>query len=329
MNDCLAHADRCKTVFTYEDLVIEKNLELVKAGREPLYAVYPRGSLAISDAPLGFAPHGGESDAAKRAILTSLQDYLLTDADAKAKLLRLGRRPAGSVGLSLDNPDLTVFNPAWGIQANLREQGITYPSATVIQSALDRYQTRYRMPVDVYYCLDGSGSMGPNNGWVGVRDAAHQIFDADQAALNMLQTHPDDKTTVAVFNGALTAGSPWTVQGNDPGRLHELTQKIIEYEPDGGTNMYACLARAATALGQAPDPQRKRLIIVMSDGQSERGQATTALAAVKQLNVPIVAIAFGDGADPAQLREVADATGGTFVQQNDLVASLRQAAGYK
>jgi Ca-activated chloride channel family protein len=45
--------------------------------------------------------------------------------------------------------------------------------------------------------------------------------------------------------------------------------------------------------------------------------------------VPVVAIAFGKDADPRQLKEVATATGGTFVQQNDLVAALRQAAGYK
>ena len=60
----------------------------------------------------------------------------------------------------------------------------------MIQAALDRYQTHYRKPVDVYYCLDGSGSMGDNGGWEGIENAAHQIFDQDQAAINLLQTHP-------------------------------------------------------------------------------------------------------------------------------------------
>jgi Ca-activated chloride channel homolog len=326
MNECLAHQDRCRTMFTYEDLVIEKNLELVKAGREPLYVVYPKGSLAISDAPLGFFPHGNSADAPKRQILQELQNYLLRDADASAKLLKLGRRPAASIGLTLDNPDLSIFNPQWGIQANLREQGIVYPSAAVIQLALDRYQTRYRKPVDVYYCLDGSGSMNDNNGWDGIEAAAREIFDPDQAALNYLRTHPQDKTTVAIFNSRLTAGSPWTVEGDNAEQLRGLTLRIINYDPTGGTNMYACLDRAATALRGT---KLKGLIVVMSDGKSETGGRTSAVNAVKGLAIPIVAIAFGKDADPDQLREVADATGGSFFQQDDLVTALRQAAGYK
>jgi Ca-activated chloride channel family protein len=43
----------------------------------------------------------------------------------------------------------------------------------------------------------------------------------------------------------------------------------------------------------------------------------------------VIAIAFGNDTDTDQLKEVAAATGGAFVQQNDLVAALRQAAGYK
>jgi Ca-activated chloride channel family protein len=297
-------------------------------GKEPLYAVYPTGALAISDAPLGFLPHGNDSDAAKRAAVTELQNYLLTDAGAKAKLLALGRRPATSIGLTLDNPDLTVFHPDWGIQANLREQGITYPSVAVIQAALDRYQTHYRKPVNAYYCLDGSGSMNDNAGWAGVRDAAHQIFDADQAALNLLHTHPEDVTTVTVFNSGIAAG-PWRVEGNDPAKLHGLTEKIVAHEPGSGTNMYACLKAAVRDLTSAKSDKRKNLVIVMSDGMSEDGEQAEALAALKAAGIPVIAIAFGDDADPGQLKQVAQATQGAFVQQDDLVAALRTAAGYK
>jgi Ca-activated chloride channel family protein len=329
MTECVAHPDACKTMFTYEDLVIEKNQELVKAGKEPLVVAYPRGSLAISDAPLGFFPHHNDADAAKRKALNELQDYLLKDAGAQTKLLKLGRRPASSVGLTLDNPDTSVFNPAWGIQATINEQGIQYPAAPVIQAALDRYQTRYRRPVNTYYCLDGSGSMSSNDGWTGVKAAAHQVFDQDQAALNFLQTHPQDSTTVAIFNSALTAGSPWTVEGNDATALHGLADKINGYQPDGGTNMYTCLKRAAEELRKQQPNDRKRLVVLMTDGQSSSTDRQAALSGLTALGVPVIAIAFGRDADPSQLKEVASATSGAFVQQDDLVAALRQAAGYK
>lgn len=329
MNQCVERPAVCRTMFTYEDLVIEKNQELVKAGKEPLVVAYPRGSLAISDSPLGFLPHGNDVDAAKRRILTELQNHLLKDRDAQAKLLQLGRRPATSVGLTLDKPDTAVFNPAWGIQATINEQGIQYPSAPVIQAALDRYQTRYRRPVNAYYCLDGSGSMVDNAGWEGVRAAAHQIFDQDQAAVNLLQSHPEDVTTVAIFNSEITGGSPWTVAGNDAPALHGLTEKINGYEPVGGTNMYACLERVAGELAKPRTGNRKGLVVLMTDGKSEARERDAALAALKAAEVPVVAIAFGDDSDPSQLEEVATATSGAFVQQNDLVAALRQAAGYK
>jgi hypothetical protein len=328
MSDCLARPDDCRTVFTYEDLVIEKNQELVAAGRQPLVATYPRGALAISDAPLGFRPRGTDADAEKLKIFKELQNYLLTDGAAQAKLMQLGRRPVTGVGLSLSNPDTAVFNPAWGIQATLKEQPIQYPAAPVIESALARYQTRYRQPVIVYYCLDGSGSMESNGGWRGVQDAAQQIFDQDRAASNLLQTHPEDRTVVAIFNSSLVGG-PWAVDGNDPGQMRGLADQVRAYRPGGGTDMYACLQRAADEIGR-PDPNgRRRLIVVMSDGKSSQNEHDQTLHALRETRVPVISIAFGSDADPDQLKEVSGATGGAYFQQDDLVSALRQAAGYK
>ncbi|GIF50721.1 Ca-activated chloride channel family protein [Asanoa ferruginea] len=328
MNDCVARPDDCRTLFTYEDLVIEKNQELVAQGKEPLVATYPEGALAISDAPLGFFPHNAATDAGKRQALSDLRKYLLSDKDAQAKLLGLGRRPVTGVGLALPNPDKAVFNPDWGIQGTLNEQPIQYPAAPVIKSALDRYQTHYRRPVDVYFCLDGSGSMAENNGWTGVQEAGRQIFDQDQAALNFLQTHPEDRTTVTIFNDQIADG-PWTVDGNDPAAMRKLSDDVVAYGPGGGTNMYGCLARAGAELSTRPAEGRKRLVVLMTDGLSEQVGNTAAIDAVRAAGAPVVAIAFGRDADPGQLQEVAQATGGAFFQQDDLVTALRQAAGYK
>ncbi|WOP18743.1 vWA domain-containing protein [Raineyella sp. LH-20] len=324
MQECVDAPDQCDAVFTYEALVIEQNQQLVAQGKEPFYAVYPEGALAISDAPFGFLPTG-EADAAKEKIFSELQDHLLNDPKARRDLLHLGRRPADSIGLTLDQPDTTVFDPAWGIKTDIREQGISYPSAAVIEQVLERYHTRYRRPVTTYYCLDGSGSMS-GDGWDGVKEAAHQIFDPDQARLNLLQTGPEDRTTVAVFNDHQAAG-PFTVDGNDPARMRQLEADVTGYEPGGGTNMYRCLDDAVAALARDTEPGRKKLIVVMSDGQSS-GSAKAGQDRVRAAGVPVVAIAFGD-ADPEQLTAVAQASGGAYVESDDLVSALREAAGYK
>jgi Ca-activated chloride channel family protein len=116
MDECIAAPDRCDAVFTYEALVIETNRERVANGQEPMTVVYPQGSLAFADAPLGFLPHGDNSE--KKANFQKLQSYLLSP-DAQQALLQLGRRPVNSSGLSLPNlpKDIldNVFRRDWGI----------------------------------------------------------------------------------------------------------------------------------------------------------------------------------------------------------------------
>jgi len=328
MSECVDRPDACRTVFTYEDLVAEYNQDLVGRGQEPFYAVYPKDALAISDAPLGFRPHENRFDADKRRIVNELQGYLLNDPEAQAKLLRLGRRPAAkSFGLSLTGADPAVFNADWGLQPVVTGQEVKPPAAAVIEAALDRYQTAFRRPAQVWFCLDGSGSMNGNNGWSGVQAAGHQLFDVEQARANFLLTHPEDRTTVAIFNQEI-AGGPWTVDGNDPSQLHGLAEQIDGHRADGGTNMYACLKRAADDLAARKD-ERKRLVVVLSDGRSEQGDRQEATTALQRVGVPVVAIAFGNDVDRAQLEQVAKDTEGSFFEQSNLVTALQQATSWR
>lgn len=321
MDDCLAHPSECKTLFTYEDLVIEKDQQLVQQGKEPLYAVYPQGSLAISDAPLGFLPHGG--DAAKEQTFRALQRYILSP-EGQAKVEALGRRPHTSIGLSLPGADPKVFNPAWGIQANVTQPIVHYPNAAVIQTALDNYQLSYRSPVSDYYCIDGSGSMGGNGGWNGVVRAADLLFDPSQAAKYLLQVSPQDRTTVDIFDEGSKAS--WTVVGNNPGRLLALRDDIQRQGPGGNTGIFRCLDRAAAHFRAEGDDHLKRLVILMTDGQDNAGGNTDAIAA---LHVPVIAIGFGQDADVGTLQSIANQTHGAEFPATDVVQALRQATGYK
>lgn len=331
MNKCIENKNRCRTLFTYEALVIEKNKELVAKGEEPLYAVYPKESLAIADAPMGFFSHSGSANSAKEQNFQELQQFLLS-TDTQNKLLQLGRRPAGGGGLALSGADTSTFNPDWGIKATLHQQVITYPNADVITAALNQYQTSYRRPVHLVYCLDGSGSMGSNGGWSQLQDASEVLFDQTKASEYFLQTHPEDLTSVMIFNGDVAAGpdDSWTVQGNDPQKMRTLYTNIRDRSPDDGTNMYACLKRAVDLFNQQAGETRKRLIILMTDGQSDKGgDAEQTINALKQMGIPVLSVAFGSDADLSQLNEVSDATQGTVTQKDNLIDALREATGYK
>lgn len=328
MRECVDRRGDCRAVFTYEDLVAEYNQELVGRGEEPFYAVYPKDALAISDAPLGFRPHDNAFDADKRRVVNELQNYLLSDPEAQAKLLRLGRRPAAkSFGLNLTGADPAVFNADWGLQPVVTGQEVKPPAAAVIQMALDKYQTAFRRPAQAWFCLDGSGSMAGNNGWSGVQAAGHQLFDVEQARANFLLTHPEDRTTVAIFNDHLTEG-PWTVEGNDPSQLHDLAGRIDGYSAKGGTDMYACLKAAADDLATHKD-ERKQLVVVLSDGKSDQNGQQQATTALQRAGVPVVSIAFGADADRSQLEQIAKDTEGSFFEQSNLVTALQQATSWR
>lgn len=328
MNGCVTDPS-CKTVFTYEALVIEKNQELIKQGHEPFYAVYPKESLAIADAPMGFLPHAQNASSKEQTFL-KLQQFILS-ADAQKQVEQLGRRPASSVGLSLPNADTTVFNPDWGIKATLKQQLLTYPAPDVIDAALSKYQTSYRRPVHIVYCLDGSGSMGVNDGWNQLKQASQVLFKQNVAAGYYLQTNPQDLTSVMIFNGAIAYGpdGEWTVAGNDPDKLSQLNDNITAQSPNDGTNFYVCLQRAADLFKQQGNEDRRRLVVLMTDGQSDTDGRDTALAAIKASRAPVICVPFGSDADTSQLKDIANQTEGTVTAKENLIDSLREAIGYR
>ncbi|WP_306361530.1 VWA domain-containing protein [Nocardia sp. CC227C] len=322
MDECLAAPQRCKTLFTYEDLVIERNQELVRSGQEPLHVIYPAGVLAISDAPLGFLPHGDNPE--KLRNFQRLQDFLL-DADTQRRLAELGRRPITSIGLSLPDAPTTAFDPAWGIRATLTEQPITYPSAPVINAALENYQTVYRTPTDLVYCIDASSSMAGNEGWAGVRRAADLLFDPVESKKYLLQTGPKDRTAILLFDQD-THATPW-IRGNAAGELEQLRDAVHYSKPRGQTGIYRCLSAAADQFSGPAEPDRKQLIILMTDGADTEGG--DGLDTVARTGIPVVVIGFGSDVKEDALREIAQRTGGSYLTSDDMVAALRQATGYR
>lgn len=325
MDECAANPRACRTMFTYEDLVIEKNQQLVKSGKQPLYAVYPSGGIAISDSPIGFFPHGDNPE--KRATFKALQDYLLSP-DAQNKAKALGRRPYNSIGLSLTGADTNVFNPDWGIKTDVNEPVVSYPKAEVIDAVLNNYQLAYRRSVDAVYCLDGSGSMNDNGGWAGVQDAAQNLFLPSMAARNRLQIGSKDSTTVYVFDDYVKKDAQWTVNGNQPSELTALNQNIQDTNADGGTGIYECLGEAADYFSQTPADGRKRMVILMSDGQDQNGSDDQDKT-LASMGIPVIAIGFGDDVDSSQLKSIAKNTNGTFITSDDMVKALRDATSYK
>ncbi|MEO1439819.1 MAG: VWA domain-containing protein [Chloroflexota bacterium] len=309
----------------YEAVVIEANLELEQQGRETLYAIYPTDGSAIADSPLGFV----ERDPEKEVIFDELQAFLLSE-EAQSQLLAAGRR-TGVVGMQVENADTSVFRPEWGIDVDSTIQSIRFPNSNVIGEALDLYQTTFRRPSCTAIAVDRSGSMegnGERNANEGLRTLLNQSIAADF----LLQGHPEDITTVILFNGSVINRdfTNYTVEGNDPGELNNLFQLAERIDSGGNTNIFGTVEEAHKWIEQVRTSECLPSVILMTDGRDNEGSWTRLQNYLQttENDIPVFVITFGD-ADDSQIDPIVDFTfGRAFDGRNDLVAAFRSAKGY-
>jgi Ca-activated chloride channel family protein len=317
----LQQYDNYDGMFNNESAIITANLQLTAEGREPLHVIYPVDGLGIADWPLGYVDR---SDAAKGEFFTRLQDYLLS-ADVQRDLLAQGRRVG--LGLNPEGADPKVFNPDWGIDLELIIQPIQLPPAEVIREALVLYQTEYRKPSFTVYCLDYSGSM-EDGGEETMEEAMTVLLDSAQSARYLLQPSSRDVTVVVPFNDQPI--DEWRTDGNDPGALRSLLDKVIAQDAGGGTAIHRCVNRALAIIEQANLEGYEPAIVLMTDGRSNDDSfddLEERLSPGSPATVPVYGILFGDASED-QLARIAEATSGrVFDGRDDLIGALRDAKG--
>jgi Ca-activated chloride channel family protein len=170
--------------------------------------------------------------------------------------------------------------------------------------------------------------MDGNGGWNGVKEAANILFDPDNAKKYMLLAHPQDSTTVFIFDGGIRGG-PWTVNGNKGDDLLGLRKKITDSSPADGTNIRGCLAKAADVFRSSGGDNRKKMVVLMTDGQ-DGGHDDAAIDDLVALGIPVIAIGFGNDVDEHDLRDdIAAKTRGTYIRNDSVVSALREAAGFR
>ena len=306
----------------YESLIIETNQQLIKQGKEPLYAVYPYDGLVIADSPLGYINKG---DSKKEDIYKKLQDYLLSEK-IQNKILDLGRRTG--FGGVVTNADPKVFNTDWGIDTNKVLSPIKLPSSDVIEESLNLYQTQFKKPSYTIFCLDFSGSMS-GNGESQVKTAMKTILDQDTAKKYMLQSTAQDVITVIPFSDNIF--NVLSVKGNDKNKLERLNNQISELHANGGTDIYSPAIRGLSEVAKINLDNYIPSVIIMTDGKSNVGKTFKDLESIyKNLgkDIPIFSIIFGDASED-QLNEITNLTrGSVFDGKTDLINAFKKVRGY-
>ena len=303
----------------YECLIIDANRQLESEGKEPLYIVYPYDGLSIADSPLGYVDHG---DSQKEEAFQAVQQYLLSK-EAQSEIEATGRRISAN-GVSDENKD--VFNEEWGVDTERILSPIQMPDADVLMEALNLYQTSFKKPSLNIYCLDFSGSM-EGTGEAQLKDAMSQILLQENASRNFLQANAGEVNEVIFFDNTILDIERAADDSDEA--LAQLYQKVADFQIAGGTDIYNA---AAQALAEASSYDLKKYtpaIILMTDGVSDYNYQTFQEAwDTLGIDVPVFSITFG-AADPTQLEELAEATGGrVFDGTQDLTEAFRSVKGY-
>ena len=308
-----------EAVVTYETSLININKKLEQQGKEPLYIIYAKDGVSISDSPFAYIDNSDEN---KLEQFTKLQSYILSN-DGQQELVKTGRRVwYGGVN---DNTDKSVFNPNWGIDTTKYLVPVKYPSTTVIKTALGIYQTELRKPIHAVFCLDYSGSMyGEGNKQL--EEAMDYILDKDKASKNLLQFSEKDKISIIPFSGNILA--KWhTDNGTDTSKL---IKSIKNLNPTGQTNIYLASQTGLDILKSEDANKYNTSIILMTDGISNMGsfyQLKASYNSIKK-DIPIYSIMFGD-ASSEQLDEIAKLTNAkVFDGRTNLLEAFKQVRGY-
>ena len=303
----------------YECLIIDANRQLESEGKEPLYIVYPYDGLSIADSPLGYVDHG---DSQKEEAFQAVQQYLLSK-EAQSEIEATGRRISAN-GVSDENKD--VFNEEWGVDTERILSPIQMPDADVLMEALNLYQTSFKKPSLNIYCLDFSGSM-EGTGEAQLKDAMSQILLQENASRNFLQANAGEVNEVIFFDNTILEIERAADDYDEA--LAQLYQKVADFQIAGGTDIYNAAAQALAEASSYDLEKYTPAIILMTDGVSDYNYQTFQEAwDILGIDVPVFSITFGT-ADPTQLEELAEATGGrVFDGTQDLTEAFRSVKGY-
>lgn len=340
MEAMVEYPEKFDAMFNYEAMVISANRGwndkngnhvpgLVERRGDPLVVVYPVDGMMIADSPLAYIDKG---NAQKEAQFKSLQEYLLSKK-VQDRVCQLGWR-TGLLGLSVDNADPNVWNPAWGVDAKREIVTVPTPEPDVIRAALGLYQVGLRKPSLTVWLLDYSGSMG-GRGEKGLKEGMGIILDPAQSEANLLQASRKDVNIVIMYSSEVRQ-PVLRVYGNKPEELMQALRAVYNESPGGGTATYDAAKMALDEFAKFSNDNTLRnylpSIIIMTDGKSNQGLTLEQFLGLRRQypfasDIPIHTVGYGD-VDESELTRVAREGSGRYFKAKDLAQTMREVRGY-
>jgi Ca-activated chloride channel family protein len=293
----------------------------------PLVAIYPEEGTLYSDNPL-YVLDADWVDDDEAAGAQRFIDFLGTPENQE-QILRYGFRPgnpAVAVGAPIDDGN--------GVDPTQPQTLLEVPEPEVLVQLLDDWQDQ-RKPARVLLLMDVSGSMGnladPATG-------ATKLDLAKQATITALDAfNDDDEVGLWVFSTDLgDADDPQQYLELIPtGRIgdvrEELKGRIRDLVPLSGTPLYTSTQAAYEQQLDEYDPTRINAVVLLSDGVNDDGEPDDDRDQLQDLlttlssgsegqqgqAVRVFPISYGEDADLATLRRIAEASQAAVYDSSD------------
>jgi Ca-activated chloride channel family protein len=281
----------------YENLVIESYAK--PSGNPSLVSLYPIEGTFWADHP--FCILDGDWVSAEQREAAGQLLAFLRKRPAQERALAHGFRPADtqiSIGAPVDM--------AHGADPKQPQTLLDVPDGATLFALVDTWR-QYKRPADVTLVFDTSGSM-----------RGEPIIEAKAGAKSFLDNlGKRDSVGLLFFDSqAYPVVGPFTLgEGKE-----KLQGRIDQAFAKGGTALYDAVAQAYEAQQERArkDPRRIHALLVLTDGVDENSTRVS-LAQLRELlgkdeegsGVKVFTIAYGEGADPKVLAEMAEAGRGT------------------
>lgn len=300
--------------------------EVPKKPRIPLVAIYPTEGTLYSDNPF-FVLDADWVSADQRAAAEKFQAFV-QEPENQEKVLEYGFRP-GNPEVALGAPVVTKN----GVDPDKPQTLLEVPTGPVMIDLLDAWATQ-RKGARVMLVLDVSGSMGepadpadpagPTKLDLAKQAVTNGLDDfkaEDLVGLRIFTTDDDGKPVVTDLSPVAPIG---------PNR-EALISQVNDLVPLRGTPLYDVTQQSYDAMLESYDSSLINAVIVLTDGMNDDGtpaddqdQFDSLLADVTRNSngenskpVRIFTVAYGSGADPKELRQIAETSNATAYVASD------------
>ena len=289
--------------------------ETPREPRVPLVAIYPEEGTLYSDNPFIVLDPDWVTDEQKAA--AAVFGEYVQRPENQEKVLEFGFRP--------NNPNVALAEPVTldnGVDPSQPSAELEVPAPEVVVQILDSWAEQ-RKEARVLLVLDVSGSMGDP-----AATGATKLDLAQQAAIDSLdQFKSTDEVGLWVFSTDLLGTTDPNYDEVVPVAPMSENRQVLEEAiarqfPQNGTPLYDVTQRSYDAMLDTYDPEMINAVVFLTDGVNDDGifedddeQFTSLISSLQAGSegaqsrpVRMFTISYGDGADVATLRAIAEAT---------------------